>query len=181
MWPRHQFHSSKLRAEPRLGTGLGPGTGSRVDSSLQQLGAKKGNGSGKDQSGKKLSPGLFQNRRNSSNTAPLLPPRSSTYSPCPPPREPAPRVLTTRPCKDAHTQKNRIPLLSPLFRSSVIWFPGWKCPEPSLSSEAGEGVGLTPTPSSPTTHGVSATIGLDSLPLPPRGPTARAADRSQFP
>ena len=177
MWPRHRFHSSKLRAEPSLCAGLGPGTGSRVDASLQQLRAKTGNGSGKDQSGKKLSPGLFKTTEIAATPPPpASTSRSSTYSPCPPPREPAPRVSTLALTK---TQKNQdtpfktlIPELSDLVPQLEV--PGAK------SELRGQRAGWG-TLCSRTTHGGSATGVLDSMSSPPRGQTAGAADRSQFP
>lgn len=64
-------------------------------------------------------------------SAPDSTPRSSTDSPCPPPREPAPRVSTFPSLRRTH-KKTRIPL----FWSSVSWFPGWRCPEPAPGSGA---------------------------------------------
>lgn len=101
MWPRHRLHSPKLKAEPGLCFGLSPGTGSQRGSSLQQLRAKTGNGGGKDQSWKELTPGLFKTVETAAT--PPLPLQPSHLLACPSPREPASRVYTR-----AVTKKQKI-------------------------------------------------------------------------
>lgn len=181
MWPRHRFHSSKLRAEPRLSAGLGPGTGSRVDlrppNSSEQ---RPGNGNGKEQSGKKLSPGFFKTVE---TAAARLSPAFQLqvfhllfHARLP---ENQPHCFHALPYRDTH-EKNRIPLLRPLFRSSEIWFPGWRCPKPSPSSEARAWDGSCAYSALPDHPPAKATGVLDSMPSPPREQTAGAADRSHF-
>ena len=128
--------------------GLGPGTGSQRDSSLQAKRRWKGllsEGS---------NPGAFQNRRNSYNT-PLFHSGSPIYSPALL-AENQQHVFTYAPWQ--RSKKGKIPFLSPSFRSSATRFSCWSWPEPSRSREARRGGGdLASTRSSPTTHRGSAT------------------------